>query len=123
MAQILFIDDDTITLDLMDKVARLLGHEAILSSSGHAALEAVERHHPDLILVDYNLPDCDGIEITRSLRKKTIVNQTPIFILSAGVPTQMNERARQAGAQGCLEKPLGLDTLARVINTYIRPSL
>jgi CheY-like chemotaxis protein len=119
MARILFVDDDIVTLDLMDKVAQLLGHEAILSSSGSSALEAVRHDHPELILVDFNLPDYDGIEITRFMRAEAGALNTPIFILSAGVPAQIDERARQAGAQGCLEKPLGLDTLTRVIKTYI----
>ena len=120
MARILFVDDDDLTLDLMDKVSSLLGHQAILSSSGSAAIAAAEREHPQLILIDLHLPDYDGIEVARCMRQIPTVTSTPIFILSAGVQDQVAYQARQVGAQGCLEKPLSMDTLTRVVDTYIK---
>ncbi len=120
MARILFVDDDDLTLDLMDKVSSLLGHQAILSSSGNAAIVAAAREHPQLILIDLHLPDVDGFEVTRCIRKIPTNRKTPIFILSAGVQAQITEQAREAGAQGCLEKPLSMDMLTRVVDTYIK---
>jgi two-component system cell cycle response regulator DivK len=119
-ARILFIDDDVLTLNLMGRVTELLGHEALLSSSAAAALELAALENPSLIMVDLSLPDQDGIDVIQSLRKSPVTAATPIFVLSAGIAAKQAEAAKVAGAEGCIEKPLSMDVLTRVINTYVR---
>ena len=63
-----FIDDDILTLNLMGKVAELLGQEALLGSTAGAGLEMAESENPDLILVDLRMPDRNGIEVVQALR-------------------------------------------------------
>ncbi|HVP21041.1 MAG TPA: response regulator [Anaerolineaceae bacterium] len=120
MARILFIDDDVLTLNLMGRVTELLGHEALLSSSAASALEMAAQENPSLIMVDLSLPDRDGIEVIQALRQSPATANTPVFVLSAGIASKTAEAAKVAGAEGCLEKPLSLDVLSRVIKNYIR---
>jgi DNA-binding response OmpR family regulator len=115
MTRILFIDDDVLTLELMGRVADLLGHQALLCSTASQAFEIVSREQPGLILVDYHLTDSDGLEFIQNLRCKINAAETPVYILSAGVSAKMKEDARLAGATGILEKPLSLDILSQVI--------
>ncbi len=120
MTRILFVDDDILTLDLMGKVAELLGHEALLSSNGSSALEMAVDEKPDLILVDLSLPDRDGIEVIQILRSLPATATIPVFLLSAGIGSKTAEAAKLAGAEGCLEKPISLDVLNRVIINFIK---
>ncbi len=120
MTRILFIDDDILTLDLMGKVAEILGHEALLCSSGSAGLEMAESEKPGLILVDLRLPDLDGIEVVRALRSNAATSATPVFLLSAGIPAKTLESACAAGADGCLEKPISLEILSQVLNSLVK---
>ncbi len=117
MTRILFVDDDILTLDLMGKVAELLGHEALLGSTGCSGLEMAESEKPDLILVDLLLPDRDGIEVIQALRALPATAETPAFLLSAGISARTAEAARLAGANGCLEKPINLEVLDHVIKS------
>ncbi len=115
MTRILFIDDDVMTLELMEKVTALLGHEAILCSTAAQAIETLSHEKPGLILVDYHLTDSDGLEFIQNMRQLPNGNDTPAYILSAGVSSKLKEDAQLAGAQGILEKPISLDLLSQVI--------
>ncbi len=119
MTRILFVDDDILTLNLMGKVAELLGHQALLSSTGCSGLEMAVSERPDLILVDLRLPDQNGIEVIHALRSLPATAETPVFLLSAGISSKTAEAARVAGAEGCLEKPIDLEQLNKVINSLV----
>ncbi len=120
MTRILFIDDDILTLDLMGKVAEILGHEALLCCSGSTGLETAFSEKPGLILVDLRLPDRDGIEVIQALRSNAATAATPAFLLSAGIPAKTRQAAREAGADGCLEKPISLEVLNQVLNSLVK---
>ncbi len=120
MTRILFIDDDILTLDLMGKVAELLGHEALLCSEACAGLEMAASEKPGLILVDVRLPDQDGIEVIRILRLQPETAATPMFLLSAGITAKTEEASRLAGADGCLEKPISLEVLDSLIQMWVK---
>ncbi len=120
MTRILFIDDDILTLDLMGKVAEILGHEALLCCSGSEGLELAVSEKPGLILVDLRLPDVDGIDLVRVLRSNAATRATPVFLLSAGISAKTRETACDAGADGCLEKPISLEVLNQVLNSLIK---
>ncbi len=120
MTRILFIDDDILTLNLMGKVAELLGHEALLCSTGRAGLEMAENEKPGLILVDLRLLDCNGIEVIQALRAHPATAATPVYLLSAGISTRIAEAAQAAGADGCLEKPVGMEVLNRVLKSLVK---
>ncbi len=120
MTRILFIDDDILTLDLMGKVAEILGHEALLCCSGSTGLETAFSEKPGLILVDLRLPDRNGIEVIQALRSNAATAATPAFLLSAGIPAKTRQAAREAGADGCLEKPISLEVLNQVLNSLVK---
>lgn len=118
MARILFIDDDALALSLMSRVAEMLGHQALICPSGKEAIKLALKEQPELILVDRRLPDKDGIEVIRSLRSQAETQNTPIIMISADLPISIAEQAYKAGAQGCLEKPIGFDALVQAIRMY-----
>jgi CheY-like chemotaxis protein len=118
MARILFVDDDVLTLELMGRLVDLLGHEAVLCSIGAMAPEMACQKKPNLILVDLNLSDKDGLDVIVDLQQLPATAQIPIFVLSAGISPKISEAASRAGAWGCLEKPLSLDVLNQVIKTH-----
>lgn len=122
MARILFIDDDALALSLMSRVAELLGHQALVSTSGKDAVSLAQRELPELILVDRLLPDQDGIQVIRNLRSQAETSHTPILMISADLPYSVAEQAQKAGAQGCLEKPIGFDSLVQAIRAHITQS-
>ncbi|HHY89267.1 MAG TPA: response regulator [Chloroflexi bacterium] len=118
MACILFVDDDTLTLTLLGKAAQLLGHTPLTCTSGAEGLALLTSARPDLVLVDLNLADMDGLEFIRQARSAPNGSCPPVILHTAGRGPDDEQRAIEAGAQGCLPKPASLDALADLIARY-----
>jgi DNA-binding response OmpR family regulator len=108
MAKILFVDDDTQTLELMEREAEILGHVAILCPMACDAQKYVMTHKPDLVLIDVNMQGINGFDVVRRLRKSKLTENLPIIIISAGDPDIDGVKALEAGANGFLQKPLSI---------------
>jgi DNA-binding response OmpR family regulator len=118
MAKILFIDDDTNTLELMEKISQILGHQAITCPQADLAVQYALQVNPDLIMVDINMQEFNGFDVVRQLRQNVTQSETPILILSASDPDEDTNQALKAGASGYLPKPLTIDGLNQVLEKY-----
>ena len=118
MTRILFIDDDVLSLQLMSKATDLLGFQAITSTSPRCGLELAAEENPSLIMVDMLMDEMDGPEFVRLVRRSPDIAHVPVLIYSAGAGFSDEETARKAGADGFLQKPLGLGALSRAIHTF-----
>lgn len=118
MVKILFVDDDPITLELMGQAAKLLGHQALLARSGNQALNLALVEKPSLIFLDMMMPDQNGLQVLKELRKQPETEQTPIIILSAGTSEDDAMICQLAGATDYLSKPIPLQTLMDTIHKF-----
>jgi len=118
MALLLFVDDDPFTLETLAKAAQVLGHQAILASTGQEALKAVAEQSPDLIFTDMRLPDTDGVALISLLQSQEASAKTPMFVLSASPSEDAIERSQAAGARAYLNKPIRLQTLLDIIREF-----
>ncbi|MBD1909318.1 PAS domain S-box protein [Leptolyngbya sp. FACHB-8] len=98
---------------------QLHGFEVILARNGLEALDLAEQHHPDLILMDIQMPEMDGLEATRHIRANVTLSRVPILALTALAMPGDRERCLAAGANEYLTKPVGLKQLLKVIATYV----
>ncbi len=118
MAKILFIDDDPFTLETLMKAVGVFGHQAILAATGSEGLEMALTEKPDLIFTDMRLPDMDGLALIAGLKEKPETVGIPVMILSASPVLDAVDKAKAAGAQMYIEKPLRLQTLNEIIHQY-----
>lgn len=118
MARILFIDDDVQTLQLMEREANILGHEAFLCPNSGDAIQKVFSTQPDLVLIDINMQDLSGFDIVQQIRNSENVARTPVLILSAGEEEIEGKKAIEAGANGFLAKPLTILDLESAVKKY-----
>jgi CheY-like chemotaxis protein len=118
MAKILFIDDDTHTLSLMEQIALILGHKAVLCPAAKDAMRIALENLPDLIMLDINMQELNGFDVVKSLRNDDITKKTPIIILSASEPDFETEKAIAVGADGFLPKPLTIRDLETVVAKF-----
>ena len=91
-ARILVADDDP---DILDGTARLLeraGYVVDRASSGEEALQVVQNHHPDLLLLDHDMPGIDGIEVCRRIKRDPTMVDSLVVIVSAS-HTDSDEQA------------------------------
>ncbi len=118
MAKILFIDDDEATLQLMERLAQFLNHDASSSGSVDDGLTLAAQEHPDLIFVDMQMSGMDGVEFTRKLRSKPQTRHIPCVILSADKTKEEVSAAKNVGANGFFLKPVSTDEITRVIRHF-----
>jgi DNA-binding response OmpR family regulator len=118
MARILFVDDDPFTLETMMHAVELFGHQAILASTGEDAQVIANEQKPDLIIIDMMLPDMEGVDLLRSLKDCDSTSEIPMLMLSASPELDATERAKSAGAQAYINKPIRLQTLIDTIQKY-----
>jgi two-component system KDP operon response regulator KdpE len=116
-ARILIVDDEPAILATMAPLLRARGYEVATATSGYAALEAVDRQAPQLVILDLGLPDLDGIDVCRRLREG---RSMPILVLSARGGEQDKVAALDGGADDYVTKPFGAEELLARIRVALR---
>ncbi len=119
MATILFVDDDLETLELMEKAVTVLGHTTLTSSAPNTAIALACLHSPDFILVDQHLDIMDGCALIERIHLTPGLDATPVYLISAYLSEEDTACARQAGAVGCLEKPITLAHLSQLLGKAV----
>ena len=117
--KILYIEDDLGSQRLVARILEAEGYKVILAGSGLEGLRKATAEQPHLILMDINLKDLDGYEVTTRLRSLDQLNRVPIIALTANVLKGDKERALVAGCDGYLSKPIDVDQFPRQINTFL----
>lgn len=120
MAAILYIEDNFENRLLVNRILTASGHRVLEAADGPEGLRIAEREPLDLVLVDINLPDMDGYEVTARLRRMASMDQVPIVALTANVLRGDRERSLEAGCDGYIQKPLDVDMLPTQIDTFLQ---
>jgi DNA-binding NarL/FixJ family response regulator len=105
---VLVVDDSPVFRRGMSRAVGLhAGLELVgEAGGGEAALEAIERLRPDVVLLDLRMPDLDGLEVLERLRELDPPAQSRVLIVSASLDEATERAARAAGAAGCVSKDL-----------------
>lgn len=109
--KILIIDDDMTALDLIDLLFEERGFEVVRRADGMSALSSIEEIKPEVILIDLMMPQMNGQETVRQLRKKGI--KTPIVAFTALDDPEIHQEAMDAGCNLVLTKPCKPATLVK----------
>lgn len=104
-ARVLVVDDDPEIVTFLATLLELEGIESTVATSAAAALEKIEHGLPSLVLLDIAMPDRDGLDLCRSLKKDPRTRHVPVFVVSARPGKDVVERALAAGAEEFIRKP------------------
>jgi len=114
--QILVVDDDIMNCTIMVRILKNLGYQATSAESGEQALKLLANMPFDMVLMDCQMPECDGYTTTSMLR---VTNQTvPVIALTADSVKGTRERCLESGMNDYLVKPVSIDLLKTSINKY-----
>jgi DNA-binding response OmpR family regulator len=119
MAKILIVDDDKQATDLLQRVLRAEGYEAIAVNDSSIALQTADTANPHLIILDLMMPDPDGFKVCRMLRQNPRFIFTPIIIVTALDDSDSKIVAFGAGADDYLTKPFHIDDLSERIKQLL----
>ncbi len=115
--RILIVEDDTETRAALVRELSLRGYQIEEAPDGRTALERWEARRPDVVLLDIGLPDMDGLEIVRRIRRDAT---TPIVILSGRYLEREKVEALERGADDYVTKPFGVDELNARLRVAVR---
>lgn len=115
--RILYVEDNPANISLLQRIARMGGHDVVSYNDGEVALSNFERDKPDLILMDLQLAGAlNGLDVVRKLRADGVT--TPIVAVTAYAMVGDKERCIEAGCDGYLAKPLPVADLVETVQKY-----
>jgi two-component system KDP operon response regulator KdpE len=117
MTRILVVDDDSVLQRTLRINLRARGDEVLLAGSGNEALELFFAEQPELVILDLGLPDLDGVEVLRRIRKRSAV---PVIVLSARQEADDKVEALDEGADDYVSKPFSIDELMARVRAAVR---
>ncbi|HEY7786619.1 MAG TPA: response regulator [Pyrinomonadaceae bacterium] len=119
---ILVVDDFDDTRLLLRTWLERKGYEVIEAHNGKQAVDSAKNHHPDLIIMDVEMPELDGLSATRQIREMTEqLGKVPILAVSAYGVEQFRREALAAGCNDYVSTPFEPDELEKLITSLIQP--
>ena len=113
---ILLVDDSDVNLKVALLMLKKLGHQADIATNGIEAIEALEHHSYDIVLMDIQMPEMDGLEATKIIRHRGFQDPRIIVVTSLN---NYREICLAAGADDYLTKPLGIEKLRKAIEDHM----
>lgn len=117
--RILYIEDDLQNRVLVRRVLEASGFSILEAENGTIGLQMAQEELPDLILMDINLPEMDGYEVTSRLKQIEALAHIPIVAMTANVMKGDREKTLAAGCSGYIQKPIDVDLLPEQINRFL----
>jgi two-component system cell cycle response regulator DivK len=116
---ILYVEDNELNRKIVRDLLRRTSYRLIEAPDGEAGMTAAREQHPDLILMDIQLPKVSGIEATRTLRAEPATAATPIIAITSFALGGDEQRAKDAGASAYLAKPYSPFDLLTMIRKLV----
>jgi CheY-like chemotaxis protein len=117
--RVLIVDDNPTNLKLVAYLVRANGYEVDTAGDAEAALAAIAAHRPALILMDLQLPGIDGLELTRRLKSDPATRDIKIIAVTAYAMKGDEDKAREAGCDDYVTKPIDTRALPGTIAKHI----
>lgn len=117
MKKILIIDDDKNFLDTTEIIFKEKGFDVLKAETASSGFNCLRRGAPDIILLDVNLPDKNGFDVLKYLKKHKDYSSIPVLVITGDNTVQI-DKAFELGADDCFFKPLNVDEVIKKIEEY-----
>ncbi len=117
---VLYIEDNLDNLILVRRILKADGFEVLEATTAMEGLTIAEQYLPDVILMDINMPDMDGLVATQMLRQIPALYHTPVVAVTANLMRDVLNQALDAGCDGYIPKPIDVDSFADQVSSFLR---
>lgn len=118
---VLIVEDNELNMKLFHDLLDAHGYRTLQTSDGMDALKLAREHHPDLILMDIQLPEVSGLEVTKWLKDDETLRSIPVIAVTAFAMKGDEEKIREGGCEAYISKPISvvhfLETVKRFLDT------
>ncbi len=116
---VLIVEDNALNMKLFNDLLEAHGYETLQTGDGLEALSMARRHRPDLILMDIQLPQISGLEVTKWLKEDDELKSTPVVAVTAFAMKGDEEQIREGGCEAYLAKPISVKTFLETVRRFI----
>ena len=116
---ILIVEDESRNLTLLRDLLQVSGYSTIEATDGEKGVELAKASKPDLILMDVQMPEMDGLEATRILKADTTTGNIPVLALTSYAMKGDKEKILEVGCDGYLAKPFDIQELLKKVTEYL----
>lgn len=116
---ILIVEDNDLNMKLFNDLLQAHGYGTVQTKDGRTALDLARQHKPDLILMDIQLPEISGLEITRMLKADDSLKHIPVIAVTAFAMKGDEEKIREGGCNGYIAKPISVPNFLQTIAQFM----
>jgi two-component system cell cycle response regulator DivK len=117
--RVLIVEDNELNMKLFHDLLEAHGYKTIQTRNGKDALSLARQHRPDLVLMDIQLPEVSGLEVTRWLKDDQDLCEIPVVAVTAYAMKGDEERIRQGGCEAYISKPISVLGFIETIKEFI----
>ena len=120
--KVLIVEDNELNMKLFHDLLEAQGYETLETREGLSALTLAREHMPDLILMDIQLPEISGLEVTKWLKGDETLAHIPVIAVTAFAMKGDEERIRAGGCAAYIAKPIAVGSFLEIVRKYLEPA-
>ncbi|WP_182087040.1 response regulator [Aureimonas sp. ME7] len=116
---VMIVEDNELNMKLFRDLIEAHGYRTVQTRSGLTAMDLAREHRPDLILMDIQLPEISGLEVTQKLKADPDLRSIPVIAVTAFAMKGDEERIRQGGCEAYISKPISVMKFIETIKSFL----
>jgi two-component system cell cycle response regulator DivK len=117
---VLIVEDNELNMKLFNDILEAQGYTVLQTRDGLSALDIARQHMPDLILMDIQLPEVSGIEVTKWLKEDDTLKSIPVIAVTAFAMKGDEEKIREGGCEAYISKPISVMSFLQTIDGFLK---
>ncbi len=117
--KILIVEDNELNMKLFHDLLEVHGYSTLQTKDGREALDLAREHRPDLILMDIQLPEVSGLEVTKWIKADDDLKDIPVIAVTAFAMKGDEEKIRSGGCEAYIAKPISVNSFLETIQTVL----
>ena len=120
--KVMIVEDNELNMKLFRDLIEASGYETVRTRNGLEALDLARLHRPDLILMDIQLPEVSGLEVTKWLKEDDELKHIPVIAVTAFAMKGDEQKIREGGCEAYISKPISVVSFLQTIDSYLKKS-
>lgn len=119
MKTVLIVEDNDLNMKLFHDLLEAHGYNTIQTKDGMEALSLAREHSPDLILMDIQLPEVSGLEVTKWIKEDEALKSIPVIAVTAFAMKGDEEKIREGGCEAYIAKPISVENFLNMVKEFL----
>ena len=119
MKTVLIVEDNDLNMKLFHDLLEAHGYNTIQTKDGMEALSLAREHSPDLILMDIQLPEVSGLEVTKWIKEDEALKLIPVIAVTAFAMKGDEEKIREGGCEAYIAKPISVENFLNMVKEFL----